>query len=166
MPRVTNKNAAVKPYFSVKKSRKTKFSEKTIREQFDCYTSYIRDNPVLSRRTDLVKGVPVEYYVKKYRPFLKNDWCRFLGIHTSTWLNWEQNEKLRETVEEINEVIEDQKLIGAYVNEFNASIASQDLGLKTAIEQTNYDGDYENILALLDAEAKEQKNYEKRRKNK
>lgn len=164
MPVVVNKNTAIQPYFSVKKPRKKKFAEKIIREQFDRYITYIRDNPIFSVRTELVKGVPVEYHLKKFRPFLKSDWCRFLGVHVSTWSRWEDDQALKETVQEINTVIDDQKLIGAYVNEFNASIASQELGLKTAIEQTNYDGDFEHLLNQINKNQQEQKNYENRRK--
>lgn len=127
------------------------------------YVAYVNATPVPIPKQSLYKGDVVHYQDVKYRPYVKSEFLRFAAISEKTWRNYKKSEKLAEVIEEIENIIYEQKLIGAYVNHFNATIVAQDLGMKTAVEQTNRDGNYEDHMKLMAKNRKEQKAYEQRR---
>lgn len=127
------------------------------------YVAYVNATPVPIPKQSLYKGDVVHYQDVKYRPYVKSEFFRFANISEKTWRNYKKSEKLAEVVEEIENIIYEQKFIGAYVNHFNAAFVAQDLGMKTSVEQTNRDLSFEDYLRRMDKNRKEQTAYEQRR---
>ena len=99
----------------------------------------------------------------KFRPYIRSEFLRFAKINPKTWNNWKAVDELGEIVQDIEDIIHEQRLIGGYINHFNTTITSQDLGLKTVVEQINKDDGYEAYLDRIAESRKAQEAYEKRR---
>ena len=142
MPKVNNTTANLEVYFSGKLRRKKKFDAKHICEQYVVFREFCAENVVEENHAQVFKGEPVDFKIKKYRPYVLGEWLEFLEVTESMWHNWAKDEELAEIVERINKNIKTQKEIGGLTGQFTASLVSQTIGLKTAVEQTNYDGQF------------------------
>lgn len=131
------------------------------------YAAWVNAHPIEIPKQSLSKGKVVHHCVVKFRPYIKSEFFRFAKINATTWRNWKEVEALQDVIQDIEDVIYEQKLIGGYINHFNTVITSQDLGMKTAIEQTNRDSDFEDYLERIEKSRQAQRDYEQRRpKNK
>lgn len=132
------------------------------------YAAWVNAHPIEIPRQSISKGQVIHHCVVKFRPYVRSEFLRFAKINPSTWRNWQDVPELAGVVQDIDDIIYEQKLIGGFINHFNTTITSQDLGLKTTIEQTNRDGTYEEFLKgareRWEANQQAQKDYEQRRK--
>lgn len=133
-------------------------------KRFRAYVNWVEENPVLQQKHVHYKGKVIPYYESKFRPFLKTEMLRFMKINPAVWSGWKQNRlELKEIIEDIENVIHEQKLIGGYSNQFNTSITAQDLGLTTKLDvETNNIG-FEEFLRSRVNDDEHHAAYEKRR---
>lgn len=150
------------PHQRPKKDRR-KYDASGLWSKWVEYASWVNAHPIEIPKQSLSKGQVVHHCVVKFRPYIKSEFFRFARINEKTWRNWKDVDALQDVVQDIEDVIYEQKLIGGYINHFNTTIASQDLGLKTAIEQTTRDGDFEDHLERLEQNRQAQKDFERRR---
>jgi hypothetical protein len=73
--------------------------------------------------------------VPTQRPYTKTGLYIFLNINRQTWDNYKGSEDYLAIIEEVENIIYDQKFTGAAVGCFNPNIIARDLGLKERTEQ-------------------------------
>lgn len=107
-------------YRKGKIGRPTKFRDKYhLAEECEGYFEYAMNNPI-------------EYNGVKYkRPFLIEGLCNHIGIHYSTWVDWDNDNhpEFAEVVRDCNQIIRMQKLEGSIVGLYSSRIVSRIEGL-------------------------------------
>lgn len=97
------------------------------------YFEWCEANPI--GRVDVVRGgdhAGAQIEAKVPRPYSMGGLCIYLDISTDTFRNYEKNEKYSDFFEvfrKVREIIDTQKMDGAYVGNYNANIVARDLGL-------------------------------------
>ena len=145
------------------KKGKRKYTASDLWAKWVEYASWVNEHPVQIPKQQLFKGEVRHLKIVKFRPYIRSEFLRFAKINPKTWNNWKAVYELGEIVQDIEDIIHEQRLIGGYINHFNTTITSQDLGLKTVVEQINKDDGYEAYLDRIAESRKAQEAYEKRR---
>ena len=137
---------------------------KDIWKKFCKYVEWIDNHPVLETKNVHFQGQALPYKERKFRPFLKTEALRFIGVSASTWHRWkEKREDLLDVIEDIENIIREQKLIGGYSNQFNTTITAQDLELSTKLDVETRDVGLEEFLRNRVDDDEHQSAYEERR---
>ena len=133
-------------------------------KKFKAYIAHIEKTPVLEQKHVHFKGQVLPYYEKKFRPLIKSEMLRFIKVTSPTWHRWQvEREDLKSVIEDIENIIYEQKLIGGYANQFNTTITAQDLGLVTKLDVESKDVGLEEFLQSRIDDDTYQTAYEKRR---
>lgn len=95
------------------------------------YFEWCEQNPLykLDTRFSAQHGRFYQAHVPQRRIFTEQALCIFLGISVGTWRAYGKDPDLKNTVDHVNDVMYHQKLEGAAVDHFNASIMTRHLGL-------------------------------------
>lgn len=125
-------------------------------------------NPIEAIKKVVQRGLVVEYTIPKYRPYVKSEFLRFAGIHRNTWEKWKKSRpELLHVIEDIEDMIIEQRLIGGYTNQFNTTITSQDLGLTTKVDMNPpEEKGFEDYLEKRKANDEAKRAYKSRQKQK
>ena len=112
------------------------------------YFEWVESNPLWEDKIVTANGEPVSKPLFKMRAMTLEGLCRFLGISRNTWSNWREGDDkdFLRVVEQVDDIIRDQKFTGAAAGLLNASIIARDLGLadKQDIDQkTEHSGKVE-----------------------
>ena len=93
--------------------------------------------------------IPIE------RPLTLGALCIYLGIVQDTWIDWRSSRKdLSEVIARVEEIVRTQKVEGAAVGAFNASIIARDLGLADKVQHDVSD-ELADRMARAEARLKE-----------
>ena len=112
------------------------------------YFQWVEDNPLETTKVTQYQGELVELPVTKMRAMTMEGLCRFLGVNTRYFAQFESNlDKNSEESQEfstvicnIKETMTNQKFMGAAADLLNANIISRDLGLADKKDHTSSDG--------------------------
>lgn len=85
-------------------------------------------------KTDWVGKDAIRVTRQNETPYTWTGLYLFLGIHHTTWAEYENKEGFTEITRAVRHIIYTQKFEGAAVGAFNANIIARDLGLKDASE--------------------------------
>lgn len=100
------------------------------------YFEWVEENPLKEAKAFSYQGKVVIGELSKMRAMTMQGMCIFLGIGTSTWADYRNKDDFSEVVEEIENIIYDQKFSGAAADLLNANIIARDLGLADKNEGT------------------------------
>lgn len=105
------------------------------------YFKWSDNNPLQEERVGFYKGSAIKVTVNKLRAYTQSALQLSLGISRETWQSWGRvGHDLHDTVQRANQVIYDQKLVGAAADQLNANIIARQLGLKDGHDLTSSDG--------------------------
>lgn len=90
------------------------------------YFEYCDDNPLQEEKA-LSDGSKVQ--LNLLRAYTMQGLYFFLKVGSATWIDYRKRQEFKEVIEDIEQIIYDQKFCGAAVNLFNANIIARDLGL-------------------------------------
>lgn len=104
------------------------------------YFNWVATHPLKEAQLFHYKGAIKEHDRNLMRAFTITGLCTYIGISYRTYLNWTGDERFKDAIEFINDVIYTQKFEGAAAGLLNANIISRDLGLADKRELTGADG--------------------------
>lgn len=99
------------------------------------YFQWVEDNPLPEEVLFHFKGAVTRATKYKLRAMTIGGLCIFLDIAHQTWLNYKARTDFLEVVTRTEEIIRDQKFVGAAAELFNPNIIARDLGLKERVDQ-------------------------------
>jgi len=99
------------------------------------YFEWIEANPLKEGKLFQFQGEIVDGEISKMRAMTIGGLCIFLGINRSTWQDYRTKDDFSGIVEQVDEIIRDQKFSGAAAGLLNSNIIARDLGLKELSEQ-------------------------------
>lgn len=112
---------------------KQTFFKSSMELQWSCYQyfEWCEQNPLykLDTRFSAQHGRFYQAHVPQRRIFTEQALCIFLGISVYTWKAYAKNPDFKNVVNHVNDIMYHQKLEGAAVDHFNASIMTRHLGL-------------------------------------
>lgn len=120
------------------------------------YFQWVDENPLWEDKIVTANGEPVSKPLFKMRAMTLEGLCRFLGIGRSTWNTWREgdDDDFLEVVQQIDDVIREQKFSGAAAGLLNANIIARDLGLadkQDVNQKTHHSGQVKMSNAQADA---------------
>lgn len=105
------------------------------------YFKWCGQHQLLEEKIGFFQGEPSSGFIGHKRPMTQRGLCVYLGVGVSTWHNYKKNSEYLEVIEEIENVMFEQKFAGAAVGLYNANIIARDLGLtdkqELVIEENN-----------------------------
>lgn len=104
------------------------------------YFQWVEENPLWEMKSYMYQGAPVQDQIPKMRAMTIGGMCLFLDIDQSTWFDYAKREGFTKIAREAEEVIRNQKFVGAAADLLNANIIARDLGLADRSEHTGKDG--------------------------
>lgn len=106
------------------------------------YFEWVEANPLWEDTVNFFQGCPTHDPIAKMRAMTIGGLCIFLDIDRSTWTAWKSDKDFSVIVTRAEEVIREQKFVGASAGLLNPNIIARDLGLKdtSAHEHTSPDG--------------------------
>lgn len=110
------------------------------------YFQWADENPW--KKQDFIRGGDLagnKVELETARPYTIQEMCVHLGISVKTFERYGQDEGFSPIVTHIREIIYSQKLSGAAVGAFNASIIARDLGL-TDKQETKFNADINHTI--------------------
>lgn len=99
------------------------------------YFQWVEENPLPEEVIFHFKGSITRATKYKLRAMTIGGLCIFLDIAHQTWLNYKARADFLEVVTRTEEIIRDQKFVGAAAELFNPNIIARDLGLKERVDQ-------------------------------
>lgn len=93
------------------------------------YFEDVHNNPMMEARLVTHQGDSQLEQVPKMRAMTKHGLCIFLGISRPTFDNYMRREEFKETALMIDDIIREQKFIGAAAEMLNPNLIVRDLGL-------------------------------------
>jgi len=90
---------------------------------------WVEDNPLLEEKAVQFQGEFVKTDVRKMRAMTIGGLCIFLDIGESTWFDYCKKEDFSEVTKKVDQIIRNQKFVGASADLLNANIIARDLGL-------------------------------------
>lgn len=100
------------------------------------YFDWCHENPLFEMKPFNVNNEITQEPVAKMRAMTMGGLQIFLDINRQTWANYKAKEDFIAVIEQVEEIIRDQKFTGAASGLFNANIIARDLGLKDGSENT------------------------------
>lgn len=104
------------------------------------YFKWVTEHPLKESMLFHYKGAVRAHDRNLLRPFTITGLCTFIGVDQTRYREWAKEDKFKEAVAFINDVIYTQKFEGAAAGLLNANIISRDLGLAEKRELTGADG--------------------------
>lgn len=104
------------------------------------YFEWVENNPLIEQRAAQFQGEFVYGEIEKMRAMTISGLCVFLDIDQSTWENYRAKEDFFRVTKKVDEIIRNQKFVGAAANLLNANIIARDLSLADKKEVTGEDG--------------------------
>jgi len=98
------------------------------------YFEWCEENPLIEQKIFHASGVITKDEVTKMRAMTIAGLCVFLDIGTSTWHEYKKKEDFSEVITRIEDIIYNQKFMGAAADMLNANIIARDLGLSDKTE--------------------------------
>lgn len=123
--------------------RKPKFKTPKVLWDACCeYFEWIDANPLEAAELVKYQGEASIKYVPKMRAMTIGGLCIFLDIDQSTWFDYAKKKGFSKVSTQVEEIIRNQKFVGAAAEMLNASIIARDLGLADKREHTGdlFDG--------------------------
>lgn len=135
---------------------KRKYTAPELYSKWVEFASWVNAHPIMTVKKVVQKGQVIEYALPRPRPYLLSEFLRFAGVHKSTWKRWmQEREDLVDVVEDIEDMVREQKLIGAYSDQFNTTISYRDLGLSEKVEVKDDEQTWEEFLESLEEDRPE-----------
>ena len=100
------------------------------------YFEWVEENPLFEMKPFHHQGIVIQEPVMKMRAMTMQGMCTFLGIGTSTGVDYREKDDFSEVVREVEAIIYDQKFSGAAADLLNSNIIARDLGLTDKKEGT------------------------------
>jgi hypothetical protein len=94
------------------------------------YFQWVEENPLIEKKLVSFQGASVLEDVPHMRAMTINALCRFMDISEDTFATYGKKKDFIGVVNEIRQVIYDQKFTGASAGFLNSNIIARDLGLK------------------------------------
>lgn len=106
------------------------------------YFEWCENNPIPENKLFANNGDPCSGVLHHSRPFTIGALCIHIGISRRTWEKYRFNDDFKDTVEQVDAIIYEQKFAGAAVGMYNQAIICRDLGLveKTQTDHSSSDG--------------------------
>lgn len=146
------------------KNQRRKYSPSSLWNVWVEYAAWVNANPISIPKQSLFKGKVVNHSITKFRPYLKSEFLRFAKLNERTWRNYSELPEYEDIIQDIENIMYEQRLIGGYVEVFNTTITSQDLGMKTRIEETTKNADFEEFLDRIQEERQRREEFNRRRR--
>ncbi len=107
-----------------------------------CYQwfQWVEDNPLTEYKVAQFQGEQVSMEVPKMRAMTLAGLCIYLGMNQVTWREYAKKNDFSSVCEEIEQVIYNQKFVGASADLLNSSIIARDLGLADKKDHSSTDG--------------------------
>lgn len=100
------------------------------------YFEWVEANPLYEARPFAYQGKVIQEKVAKMRAMTIGGLCIFLDIDRKTWDNYRADNDFFPVINQVEEIIRDQKFTGAAADLLNPNIIARDLGLKDGQEHT------------------------------
>lgn len=94
------------------------------------YFQWVETNPLFETKPMIANGEIQDAHIPKMRAMTISSISRFVGMTLETWTKYKVKEGFSDIVKEAEEIVRDQKLIGAAAGFLNANIIARELGLK------------------------------------
>lgn len=117
------------------------------------YFEWVEANPLWEDKVMSYQGVNTHEPVAKMRAMTITGLCTFLDISFQAWTEYRTREGFSEIATRVDQIIRDQKFVGAAADLLNANIIARDLGLADKSEHTGKDGGPIQTESLSDLEA-------------
>lgn len=157
------------PYSPVKRKKYTRktYDASQLWRLWSDFSTWVNANQIDVVHKVVQKGAVIEYTIPRPRPYFLSEFLRFAGVAPTTWKKWKTSRpELEDTIRDIETIVQEQRLLGAYTNQFNGHVASQDLGLTTKMDVKTKDSGFEEFLRNREANVKSRQAYEARHKKK
>ncbi len=121
-----------------------------------CYQwfQWVEDNPLTEHKVAQFQGEPIAMEIPKIRAMTVGGLCIYLGMTFETWTQYKKKDGFSDVISEVEQVIYNQKFVGASADLLNANIIARDLGLSDKKDLTSSDGSLSPIdssSAVLEA---------------
>jgi len=93
------------------------------------YFQWVEDNPLKEQKATQFQGEFIYGEVNKMRAMTIIGLCLFLDIDQSTWKNYREKKDFFRVTKNAENIIYNQKFVGASADMLNANIIARDLGL-------------------------------------
>ena len=100
------------------------------------YFQWVDENPLIEEKPMIEDKCIARSFTPKMRAMTITGIARFVGMTHETWIRYKHKEDFSEVVGEAEEIIREQKLVGAAAGFLNPNIIARDLGLKEGIDHT------------------------------
>lgn len=106
-----------------------------------CYQwfQWVEDNPLTEHKVTQFQGAEVLMAIPKLRAMTLAGLCIYLGMTQVTWREYGKKDDFSSVVDEVEQVIYNQKFVGASADLLNANIISRDLGLSDKQDHVSSD---------------------------
>lgn len=117
-----------------------------------CYQwfQWVEDNPLTEYKVAQFQGEAVSMELPKMRAMTIGGLCIYLGMTFETWCQYKKKDGFSEVCAEVEQVIYNQKFVGASADLLNSSIIARDLGLADKRDHTSSDNSMSPV-AVSDA---------------
>ena len=107
-----------------------------------CYQwfQWVEDNPLTEYKVAQFQGAEVAMSIPKMRAMTINGLCIYLGMTLETWTQYRKKNDFSDVISEVEQVIYNQKFVGASADLFNSNIIARDLGLADKKDHASTDG--------------------------
>ncbi len=105
------------------------------------YFVWVEENPLKEQKATQFQGAFIYGEVNKMRAMTMGGLCIFLDICESTWKNYRDKKDFMQVIAKVEQIIRNQKFVGAAADLLNPNIIARDLGLSDKAELTGKDGD-------------------------
>ena len=104
------------------------------------YFAWVEDNPLISVELVKFQGVATKAELPKMRAMTIQGLCIFLDINRDTFYDYKSKEGFSDIVNQIDQVIYQQKITGAAADMLNPNIIARELGLTDKKDHMSSDG--------------------------
>lgn len=117
------------------------------------YFTWVDENPLWEDKLVVYQGLATHEPVAKMRAMTIHGLCLYLDISNSSFFDYANKPDFLDVVKKIQQVIRDQKFIGAAADLLNANIIARDLGLveKQAFDHSSPDGSMTPKVQTIDS---------------
>lgn len=117
------------------------------------YFTWVDENPLWEDKLVIYQGVATHEPVAKMRAMTVHGLCLYLDITNQALLDYAKRPDYIEVTTRIQQVIRDQKFVGAAADLLNANIIARDLGLadKQDVDHKSSDRSMTPVVATVDS---------------
>jgi hypothetical protein len=98
------------------------------------YFQWVEENPLIEEKPMIEGGLITPSHTPKMRAMTITAIARYVGMSFKCWQDYKGRAGFSDIIDEVEDVIRDQKLAGAAAGMLNANIIARDLGLKDSTE--------------------------------